>query len=142
MEIKASAKYLRISPRKLRLLAKEFVGMTPQQALAKMEFYPQRGKEFLRRVVKQAMANAKTNFKQDENSLTIKSLEVGDGPILKRMDKSHGARFDRGIIKKKTAHLFLTLESKEEKPKEIKRLIPVKSKAEIKKKTKKRVVNN
>jgi len=31
------------------------------------------------------------------------------------MDKSHGARFDRGVIKKRTAHLFLTLEAKEEK---------------------------
>ncbi|MGB9637349.1 MAG: 50S ribosomal protein L22 [Microgenomates group bacterium] len=126
MEIKASAKYLRISPRKLRLLAKEFVGMTPQQALTKMEFYPQKGREFLRKVVKQAVANAKTNFQQDVNSLRIKSLEVGEGPSFKRIDKSHGARFDRGIIKKRTAHLFLTLESKEavvkkEKKKNIKK---------------------
>lgn len=113
MEIKASAKYLKISPRKLRLLANELRGFSAQKALEKMEFYPQRGNELLIKVIKQAIANATANFKQAKEGLIIKKIEVGDGPSFKRIDKSHGARFDRGMIKRKSAHLYLTLESKE-----------------------------
>ncbi len=119
MEIKASATYLRISPRKLRLLAKSLRGQTPQKALEKLQFYPQKGKEFLIKVIKQALANAKNNFKITKN-LKIKEIQVGDGPAFKRLDKSHGARFDRGIIKKRTAHLYLTLEAPEKKSPESK----------------------
>jgi len=115
MEIKASAKYLRVSPRKLRLLTKGLGGLTAEKALERLSSYPQGGTELLVKTIKQAIANATNNFKQEENILKIKTIEVGEGPSFKRMDKSHGARFDRGIIKKRTAHLFLTLESKEEK---------------------------
>lgn len=113
MEIKASAKYLRISPRKLRLLARGLRGLPPQKALEKLEFYPQRGRELLIKLIKQAVANATANFRQEESDLKIKGVQIGEGPVSKRMDKSHGARFDRGMIRKKTAHLYLTLETKE-----------------------------
>lgn len=116
MEIKASAKYLRVSPRKLRLLTKGLGGLTAKKALERLSFYPQGGTELLVKTIKQAIANATNNFKQEEDSLKIKTIEVGEGPSFKRMDKSHGARFDRGIIKRRTAHLFLTLESKEKEP--------------------------
>lgn len=115
MEIKASATYLRISPRKLRLLTHGLVGMSAQKALEKTKIYTQRGKEILLKLLKQGIANAKNNFKLDEDGLVIKNLQVNEGPRMKRQDKSHGARFDRGIIHKKTAHISLTLESKEEK---------------------------
>lgn len=114
MEVKASAKYLRISPRKLGLLCSGLRGLTAQKALEKLGFYPQRGSELLVKVIKQAVANAVTNFKLQKESLKIKRIEVGEGPSSKRMDKSHGARFDRGIIKRRSAHLFLVLEAKEE----------------------------
>lgn len=116
MEIKASAKYLRVSPRKLRLLTKGLGGLTAKKALERLASYPQGGTELLVKTIKQAIANATNNFKQGEDSLKIKTIEVGEGPSFQRMDKSHGARFDRGIIKKRTAHLFLTLESKEKEP--------------------------
>lgn len=115
MEIKASAKYLRASPRKLRMLAGGLRGLSARKALEKLAFYPQRGSELISKVVKQAIGNATANFKLAEDSLFIKKIEVGEGPSFKRMDKSHGARFDRGTIKKRTAHLFLVLEAKEEK---------------------------
>lgn len=108
MEIKASAKYLRISPRKLRQLTIGWAGKPVEEVLKKLSSQPQRGREFLEKVVKQAIANAKNNFKV-MGDLKVKVVEVGDGTSTKRMDKSHGARFDRGIIKKRTAHLFLTL---------------------------------
>ncbi len=136
MEVKASAKYLRISPRKLRLLAKDLRGLSPQKALLKLGLYPQRGSEFLQKTIKQAVANATANFKQTEDSLKIKKIEIGEGPSSKRIDKSHGSRFDRGMIKKKTAHLFLTLESKEaeikkESKKEVKDVIKKEAKGKV-----------
>lgn len=116
MEIKASAKYLRISPRKLRMLTTGLRGMAVEQVLLKLGAYPQRGSELLRKVVLQAMANAKNNLKLSPEKLVIKTIEIGGGPMFERIDRSHGARFDRGIIKKRTAHIFLTLEAKEPKP--------------------------
>lgn len=114
MEIKASAKYERTSPRKLRLLTKGLTGLSVDKALEKLEFQTQKGKGLLMKIIKQAIANARNNFKIT-GDLAIKTIAVGEGPSSKRMDKSHGARFDRGTIKKKTAHVFLTLEERGEK---------------------------
>jgi len=130
MEVKASAKYLRISPRKLRMLTAGLRGMAVEQVLLKLGAYPQRGSELLRKVVLQAMANAKNNLKLSPEKLLIKTIEIGEGPMFKRIDRSHGARFDRGIIKKRTAHIFLTLAAKEERPVEVKRELKKGPKAE------------
>lgn len=113
MEVKASDTYLRISPRKLRLLTYGLNGLSAKSALERVEFYPQRGKDFLKKLLKQAIANAVNNFKLNKESLFVKKIEVGDGPRSKRQDTSHGARFDRGVIHKKTAHLYLVLDVKE-----------------------------
>ena len=114
MEVKASATYIRISPRKLRLLCAGMAGLKPDQALSKLNFYDKVGVEYIEKVLKQAVANAVNNFKLNKDDLKIKTIEVGEGPKIKRTDKSHGARFDRGIIRKRTTHLYLTLETKEQ----------------------------
>lgn len=120
MEIKAKATYLRISPRKLGLLTAGLRGEPAQKAIQKLSTYPHKGKEILIKLLKQAVANAENNFKLKEPFI-IKRIEVGEGPRLKRQDKSHGARFDRGVIQKRTAHVSLILEAKEpEVKKEIK----------------------
>jgi large subunit ribosomal protein L22 len=139
-EVKASAKYLRISPRKLRPLTHGLFGLSPQQALSVLGRYPQKGSEFLKKLILQARANAINNFKLAEENLRIRKIEVGNGPAFKRMDKSHGARFDRGIIKKRTAHLFLTLEAAEraenEKTRVVKPVGPIQSKvSKVKRRT-------
>ncbi|HUW24452.1 MAG TPA: uL22 family ribosomal protein [Patescibacteria group bacterium] len=135
MEVKASAKYLRVSPRKLRMLTRGLPGMRAEKALVRLKAYPQEGSEFLRKVVQQGLANAKNNLKLSPEKFVIKTIEVGEGPVFKRIDRSHGARFDRGIIRKKTAHIFLTLATGEEKPVEVKKE-PAKAPkvAEVKKK--------
>lgn len=115
MEIKASVSYVRESPKKLRLLTRDLRKLSPQKALEKLEFLPYKGKEVLTKLIKQARANAVNNFKLLENDLLIERVEVGEGPRIKRTDKSHGARFDRGIIKKRSSRIWLTLV---DKPKE------------------------
>ena len=113
---------IRIGPRKLRLLSKNLRGLSPQKALEKLKFYPQKGVTCLEKVIKQAKANAINNFKLSEGSLIIKSIQVNEGTRIKRLDKSHGARFDRGIIKKRSSHIYLILEDKsvKEMKKEVK----------------------
>lgn len=113
MEVIAKATYLRISPRKLRLLIAGLSGLSPKAAMQRLEFYKQPGRSFVKKLVKQALANAVNNFKLQEENLTIKRVAVDEGPRIKRMDKSHGARFDRGIIKKRMSNMLLVLEAKE-----------------------------
>jgi len=135
MEISASAKYIRTNPRKLRLLTHNLRGMLAKKAVEKLSFNPQEGRDFLSKVIKQAIANAKNNFQLNEDKLIIDTVEVGEGPAFKRMDKSHGARFDRGLIKKRTSHIYLKLRVKEE-PKTIEKKLEKKEKV-IKKEVKK-----
>ena len=112
MEIIAKATNIEVVPRKLRLLTLGLRGLSPQKAIQKLIFYPQKGSEFLVKVIKQASANATNNFKLAEDSLYIKTIEINEGFKIKRMDASHGARYDRGMIKKRRCHIVLTLEDK------------------------------
>ncbi len=114
MEVKANISFVRMSAQKLRLLTRGLKNQTPQAAIQKLQFYPQKGKIFLEKLIKQGIANAVNNFKLAEGNLFIKQIEVNDGPGLKRMDKSHGARFDRGLIKKRSSKLLLVLDEKKE----------------------------
>lgn len=111
-EVTAQAKYLPVSPRKLRLYTRGLSGQSPQAAIRRLQFSFGHHKAIVIKLLKQAVANATHNHHLLENNLTIKSIEVGDGPRLKRMDKSHGARFDRGLIEKRQSHIKLKLTAK------------------------------
>jgi len=137
MEVKASSTYLKIGPRKLRLLTVGLVGLSTKAALVKVEGYSQKGKEYLEKVLKQAVANAVNNFKLDEDLLIVKEILTNEGPRLKRQDASHGARFDRGVIAKRMSHLSVVVGTRElpmatkvseDNKKETKTTIAVKSK--------------
>ena len=82
MEIKASAKYLRISPTKLRLVARTLPGKKVEEALAMLQFMPQRGARLVRKVVMSAVANAEQRPQIDVDTLVIKGVQVDGGPSL------------------------------------------------------------
>ena len=84
MEIKASAKYLHISPTKLRLVARTLPGKKVEEALAMLRFMPQRGARLVRKVVMSAVANAEQRPQIDVDTLVIKGVQVDGGPSLKR----------------------------------------------------------
>lgn len=111
MEAKAQKKHIRISPRKLRLVVKAVKNLPPQNALTKLKFVNKRAAGILVKILKQAINNAK-GLKLDAENLRFKEIIVDEGPKYKRRDKSHGARFDPGTIKKRTAHLRIVLEEK------------------------------
>ncbi|KKU03085.1 MAG: 50S ribosomal protein L22 [Candidatus Amesbacteria bacterium GW2011_GWB1_47_26] len=111
MIIKAKASSVMTSPRKLRLVANAVRGLSPKVAIDQLRLLPKRAARVLLAVFEQAMGNAKNNFKMSPENLKIKSLQINDGPRgPKRMDRSHGARFDRGVKRRKYAHINLELE--------------------------------
>ena len=69
MEVKATAKTVRIAPRKVRLVLDLIRGKDAQQALAILKFTPNHAAEAVSKVVKSAMANASHNHSMDENKL-------------------------------------------------------------------------
>ena len=112
MLVISKSNFIHISPRKIRLVAKNLRGLPPQIALEKLKFVGKTAVIPLIDVLRQAIGNAKNNYKLDINSLIIKEILISEGPRIKRMDKAHGARFDRGIKQKRMSHIRITLEEK------------------------------
>ncbi len=108
--VKTAVKYLRISPRKLRLIAEAVKVLPPQEALTRLKFLHKKGSLIMIKGIKTVIADAKHNFDLDEKSLVFKKITVDEGPRLKRMDKSHGSRFNSGLIRKRMSHLFIEVE--------------------------------
>ena len=112
--IVARAKFVRTSPRKLRLVVNAIRGMSPTNAIDYLKVIPKRAARPVLQVFQQAMANAKNNDQISPGDLVVKQLQVEEGPRgPKRLDRSHGARFDRGVKRKRMAHITLKLEAKE-----------------------------
>ena len=109
-EIKANLKYLRVSPRKVRLVADLMRGKSATEAETVLRFLKKRASPHLHKLLKSAIANAKHNFNVEKENLTIKSIRVDQGPTLKRfMPRARGIAAG---IKKRSSHISLILEQK------------------------------
>jgi large subunit ribosomal protein L22 len=108
MEIKARAKYLRISPLKMRLVARTLPGKKVEDALALLRFMPQRGARLLRKVVMAAVANAEQRPQVDVDALIVKGVQVDGGPSLKRFQARAMGRVNR--ILKRSSHITVVLD--------------------------------
>lgn len=108
MLIKAEQKYLRMSPRKLQAVASLVRGMAPFRALAFLEHIQKRAALPIKKVVKQALANARNNNKIPEDELVIRELVIGQGPTYKRFRPVSRGRAHS--IKKRTSHIRVVLE--------------------------------
>lgn len=114
MPVKAELNYLRIAPRKVRLVADLIRGKPVKEAQSILEFTVKKAANPLLKLLKSAIANAKHNFNLDENKLFISKLLVNEGPKLKRIMPR--ARGRAATIQKKTSHIILVLdELKEER---------------------------
>ena len=103
-------KNLKVSPRKLRLLANSIKKMSPQQAALELSFTNTSAARVLSRAIKTVVSVAKNNYNLSKTSLKFDSIIVNEGQKIKRMDKSHGSRFSRGIIIKRHSRLLITLQ--------------------------------
>jgi large subunit ribosomal protein L22 len=105
--VKAVAKYIRMSPYKIRRVLDQIRGRSYQEALMILEFLPYDAGGPIWQVVHSAAANAKHNYGFDKKKLIIDEIFADEGPKLKRWHPmSRGRAYP---IIKRSAHIALTL---------------------------------
>jgi len=101
---RATLRFVRLSPTKARLVAREIQGMNGEEALAKLEFMPNKAARIIAKVVTSAIANGG----YDADEVIIKSCRVDRGPYLKRYRPR--ARGMASRILKPTSHIYVEVE--------------------------------
>ena len=105
--IRASARYVRIAPRKVRVVADQIRGKDLEEALALLRFSPRGAAETVRKVVESAAANAENNFDLDPEEMRIAQISVDEGPTMRRFRPRARGRATR--IEKRTCHINVAL---------------------------------
>lgn len=108
MEAKAVAKYMHISPRKVRIVAKNIKGLTVEKALAQLRYTPKKAAVILLKVLNSALANAEQKSEIDVDTLYVKNVFVDEGPTAKRWRPRAMGRATR--IRKRTSHVTIILD--------------------------------
>lgn len=107
MEVTAKARYIRMSPRKVRLVAGLVRGLDVARAEAQLGLLNKAAALPVRKLLRSAIANAEHNNKLERQGLFIKSITVDGGPILKRW---RPRAFGRAApIRKRTSHITIVL---------------------------------
>lgn len=119
--MKASLRDIRISPKKLNLVAELIRNQTVENADNILKYTPKRGAKLLRKLLLSAVANAENNFKQKKETLAIREVKVSKAFTLHRSIPA-GKGSSRRILKYAShAHIYLDqavkAEPKTEKPK-------------------------
>ncbi len=110
MEAKAVAKYVRVAPRKVRVVMDLIRGKNVAEAFAILKFTPKVGADVIEKVLKSAVANAENNFDMNVDKLYVSSAYVDQGPTLKRIHpRSRGQAFR---ILKRTSHVTVVVEER------------------------------
>ncbi len=135
--VKAQLRFLKIAPRKVRLLADTIRKLPATEAEARLLLSPRRPKDALLKLLRSAVANAKNNHKLDPETLFVKELRVDQGPMLKRWTPR--SRGSIAGIQKKMSHVTIILGTSE-KPyeKRFSIVIPKREKKEEQKEKKKK----
>ncbi len=107
MEVRAVSKYLRISPRKARLVADLIRNKNVDEALTILKFTPKKGARFISKTLRSAVANAENTDAMDMDSLYVKAIYVDEGPRLKRWRPRAMGRATQ--ILKRTSHITVVL---------------------------------
>lgn len=111
MEAMARARYVRIAPRKVRVVMDLIRGKRISEALSILKYTPKSASKVLEKVLLSAAANAQNNHDMDKDALYISKCYVDQGPTLKRfMPRAQGRA---ASIHKKTSHITVILEEKE-----------------------------
>lgn len=111
MEVKAVAKHIRISPRKVRYVADLVRGKGVEEARAILKLIPNRGGVPVLKVLNSAIANAEHNNDMNEDELFIKKIFVDEGVTWKRIKPRAMGRADR--INKRNCHITVVVSEKE-----------------------------
>jgi len=113
MEVTAKLNNLRMSPRKVRLVADLIRGLSIKDARVQLNFLVKKSSSPILKLLNSAAANARHNLKLDPEEMYISAITVDGGPVLKRtMPRAMGRAY---IIRKRTSHVRLTLSEKKDK---------------------------
>ena len=107
IQASATAKRLRISPRKLRLVADQVRGQPVDKAIEMLNFSNKKGAPLVRKVLDSAIANAENNLGADIDELKVATIHVDQSITMKRIRPRARGRADR--ILKRTSHVTVTV---------------------------------
>lgn len=108
MEVETTIKYVRQSPKKLRLVAGLVRGYPASKVVKVLSFTPKRAAKPLLKAVKTAISDAVNNFKLNDANLVVKTIDIGQGPSFKRYRPV--ARGMAHPYERKTSHIKVVLE--------------------------------
>jgi large subunit ribosomal protein L22 len=112
VQAKAIARYVRIAPRKVRLVIDLIRGKNVGEAVAILRHTPKAASPVIEKVLNSAIANAEHNYNMDVNGLVVSQAFADQGPTLKRFRPRAMGRASR--INKRTSHITLVLTEKKE----------------------------
>ena len=110
MEARATLKYARISPRKVKIVLDLIRNQDAEKAMAILKFTPKSACEYLEKLLASAMANAENNHNMDVSRLYVAECFANQGPTLRRYrPRSRGSA---SRIRKRTSHITIILDEK------------------------------
>ena len=107
MEVTATYKYAKISPRKVRLVVDQIRGLAVDKASEVLEFSTKKAAGLIKSTLDSAIANAEHNDGADIDELKVSKIYVNEGPTLKRNRPRARGRSDR--IFKRTCHITVAV---------------------------------
>jgi large subunit ribosomal protein L22 len=113
-EVRAVAKWVRMSPRKARLVTEHIRGRSVPEARTVLAFTPRAAAREIEKVLRSAVANAEANHNLRGDELVVSAAFVDEGPVIKRFRARARGRGVR--IQKPTCHITVTLVAPERAP--------------------------
>lgn len=111
-QAKAIARYVRIAPRKVRLVVDLIRGKEVGEAIAILRHTPKASSPVVEKLLRSAIANAENNHQMQADRLYVKEAYVDEGPTLKRFHPR--AKGSASPILKRTSHITVVLSEKKE----------------------------
>jgi ribosomal protein L22 len=110
--VRASARYVRVAPRKARLIADQVRGLHIEQARALLAFSPRGVAQDISKLIESAASNAENNHDLIADEMLISEITVDEGPTLRRFRPRAMGRASR--INKRTCHIAVALTPEDE----------------------------
>lgn len=112
MEARATAKHIRITPRKVRIVLNLIRGKSVGEALSILRYTPKRASGVIEKVVRSAVANAENNLDMNPGDLYVAEAYADEGPTMKRFHpRQRGQAF---AILKRSSHVTVVVREREE----------------------------
>jgi large subunit ribosomal protein L22 len=112
MDVRASARYVRVAPNKVRQVARHIRGLDVEHARNVLQLEPKNAARYVHKVLESAVANAENNHELDADDLVVTAAIVDEGPTLKRFRPRAMGRAYR--VRKRTSHITIVLTTEEQ----------------------------